>query len=223
MREKLIENLMDHKIIAIARDVYGDECLRLAEALKKGGVEWMEVTFDQRHAEDSCRVGDTLRRLNQAFAGGMVFGAGTVTDEKLVRLAQEAGASFIVSPDVNEAVIRETIRLGMVSIPGAMTPTEVLQAHRFGADFVKLFPADVLGTAYIRSIVQPINHVRLLAFGGITEENVSEFLAAGTVGVGVGGRLVQRSWIDAGEWDRITGEARIITEAAHGSRSLVYG
>ena len=92
----------------------------------------------------------------------------------------------------------------MVSIPGAYTPSEVIAAHEAGADFVKLFPAGVLGTTYLKAIRGPINHVRLLAVGGVNEMNAKEFLDAGCVGVGVGGNLVNRTWIEAGEYDRIS-------------------
>ena len=134
----------------------------------------------------------------------MIFGAGTVTTLEMLELAKSAGAQFIVSPDTNEEVIKATVKNGMVSMPGAMTPTEILTAYRYGADFVKVFPTSNLGAAYIKAIRGPINHVRLLAVGGVNEKNIGEFIKAGACGAGVGGNLVNKEWIKAGKFDEIT-------------------
>ena len=101
----------------------------------------------------------------------------------------------------------------MVSMPGALTPTEVLQAHKAGADFVKLFPAGNLGPGYLKSVAAPINHVKLLAVGGVNEKNVAEFLKAGAVGAGVGGNLVNKTWIAEGKFQEITALAKTFTDA----------
>jgi len=134
----------------------------------------------------------------------MFFGAGTVTSLKMLELAINAGAAFIVSPDTNEAVIRATVAAGLVSMPGAMTPTEIVTAHGCGADFVKVFPTSSLGAGYIKAVCAPLNHIRMLAVGGVNENNIGEFLAAGAVGAGIGGNLVNKKWIAAGEFDKIT-------------------
>ena len=145
----------------------------------------------------------------------MAVGAGTVTSAALAELAHSAGAQFIVSPDTDPAVIRRTKELGMCAMPGAMTPSEIKTAYEAGADFVKVFPASVLGTEYIRAIRGPLGHIPLLAVGGISEENAAAFLQAGCVGVGVGGKLVNRDWIAAGQWDSITQLARQLVENTH--------
>jgi len=211
MREKIIQAVLEHKIIAIVRGVYGQDCLKLAQALCTGGIRMLEVTFDQQNTALHAQTADTIRLLQENLGDQMYFGAGTVTSVELVALAKQAGAEFLVSPDVNEAVIRATVAAGMVSIPGALTPTEVLTAHNCGADFVKLFPAGVMGPAYLKAICAPLNHVRLLAVGGINDKNVQEYLAAGAVGAGVGGNLVNKEWIAAGEFERITALARSYT------------
>ena len=144
----------------------------------------------------------------------MVFGAGTVTSLQMLELAKNAGARFVVSPDTNEAVIRATVAAGMVSMPGALTPTEIVTAHSCGADFVKLFPAGTQGTAYFKAVTAPLNHIRLLAVGGVNEKNIGDFLSAGAVGAGVGGNLVNKTWIANGEFEKITALARAFTENA---------
>lgn len=204
MREAIIQKVLDKKLIAIVRGVYGDDCVNLAKALYEGGIEMLEVTFDQSHPESLERTSDTVKQLVETLGDKMAFGAGTVTSLEMLELAYNAGAQFVVSPDTNEAVIRKTVELGMVSMPGAMTPTEIMSAHSYGADFVKVFPTSNLGVPYIKAIRGPINHVRMLAVGGVNENNIADFLAAGVVGAGVGGNLVNKDWIKAGEFGKIT-------------------
>lgn len=204
MREKIIQKVLDKKIVAIVRGVYGEDALNLAKALYAGGIELLEVTFDQSKPEALNQTSDTIRCLVNELGDKMAFGAGTVTSLEMLELAKNAGAQFIVSPDTNEEVIKATVAAGMVSMPGAMTPTEIVTAHRYGADFVKVFPTSNLGASYIKAIRGPINHIRLLAVGGVNEKNIGEFLKAGVSGAGVGGNLVNKEWIKNGEFDKIT-------------------
>lgn len=208
MREAIIQKVLDKKIVAIVRGVYGQDALDLASALYAGGIELLEVTFDQSRPESLNRTSDTVKLLCRELGDKMYFGAGTVTTIEMLNLAKEAGAGFIVSPDCNPEVIKATVEAGMVSMPGAMTPTEILTAYRAGADFVKVFPTAGLGSAYIKAVRGPLNHIRLLAVGGVNEKNIADFLAAGCVGAGVGGNLVNKNWIANGEWDKITALAR---------------
>ena len=214
MREQIIQKVLDKKIVAIVRGVYGEDCIKLAQALYEGGIELLEVTFDQSKPEAFSRTSDTIRELVNRLGDKMIFGAGTVTSLELLELAKNAGARFIVSPDTNEAVIKGTVAAGMVSMPGALTPTEIITAYNWGADFVKLFPAGTFGTAYFKAVTAPLNHIRLLAVGGVNEKNVGEYLAAGAVGAGVGGNLVNKTWIANGEFDKITALAREFMEKA---------
>ena len=214
MREQIIQKVLDRKIVAIVRGVYGEDCVNLARALCEGGIELLEVTFDQSKPESLNRTSDTIRQLVQALGDKMIFGAGTVTTLEMLELARNAGAQFVVSPDTNEEVIKATVAAGMVSMPGALTPTEIVTAHRYGADFVKLFPAGTQGTAYFKAVTAPLNHIRLLAVGGVNEKNIADFMAAGAVGAGVGGNLVNKTWIANGEFDKITALAKEFTEKA---------
>ena len=213
MREAIIQSVLENKLIAIVRGVYGEDCVSLAKALCAGGIKLLEVTFDQSNEALWEKTADTIRMLNRQLGDQMTFGAGTVTSVELVSIAKAAGAQFIVSPDCDAAVIRATVGAGMVSMPGALTPTEVLQAHKAGADFVKLFPAGNLGPGYLKSVAAPINHVKLLAVGGVNEKNVAEFLKAGAVGAGIGGNLVNKTWIAEGKFQEITALAKAFMDA----------
>ena len=127
-----------------------------------------------------------------------------VREAEQVRLAKEAGAQYIISPNVSEAVIRETKALGLVSIPGAMTPTEIANAYAWGADIVKVFPAGVLGAAYIKAVRAPLNHIPMVAVGGVSPDNIADFIAVGCVGAGCGGNLVSKKIVEEGKFSEIT-------------------
>lgn len=204
MREQIIERVLDKKIVVIVRGVYGEDCLKLAKALYDGGIEIMEVTFDQSSAENRKKTVDTIKLINESMQGKIIMGAGTVTTLEMIEEAYLAGAKFIVSPDMNPEIIKATVAKGMVSMPGAMTPTEILTAYNSGADFVKVFPVSNLGSAYIKAVRGPLNHIPMLAVGGVNEKNIGEFIKAGVCGAGVGGNLVNKEWIANGEFEKIT-------------------
>ena len=130
----------------------------------------------------------------------------------VVQLAADAGAKYIISPDAKEPVIRLTREMGLVSMPGALTPTEVTNAWDWGADFVKLFPLGSLGVGYLKAIRAPLSHIPMLAVGGVNTENVLQYLEAGCVGAGIGGNLVNAQYINNGEFEKITETARILVE-----------
>lgn len=201
--KKVEEIVQETKIVAIVRGL-GSGYEKLAQALYDGGIRAIEVTLNQKDPSTWVQTTNAIRDIKECMGEKMAVGAGTVTTEDLVQLAFDAGAEFIVSPDTNLAVIRKTKELGMVSMPGALTPTEIRQAYEAGADFVKVFPAGTLGIGYIKAIRGPLNNIPLLAVGGVSEKNAGEFRKAGCVGVGVGGNLVNKDWIAQGQWDKIT-------------------
>lgn len=207
-KEQVICKISSEKIIAIARGIYGEQCINLAKALYDGGISLLEITYDQSNSQSVQETADTIQALNSALGDKMMFGAGTVISAQQVAVAADAGAKFIISPNTDESVIAETINRGVVSIPGAATPTEILAASRMGADFVKLFPSAQLGFDYIKSIRAPINQAKLLATGGVNLDNIGMFLKLGMVGVGVGGNLCSKKLLAEGRYDEITATAK---------------
>lgn len=210
MSHSVLETILESKVIAIVRGIPSGQISNLAQAIRAGGLRCIEVTFD--HAAPGG-LKDTLAAIRVLRDTDMCVGAGTVMSPEEVRLAKEAGASYIISPNTDPAVIRETKSLGLVSIPGAMTPSEAAEAWSLGADLVKLFPAGVLGPAYIKALKAPLKHIPVTAVGGVTPENTPDFLAAGCVGVGVGGNLVSPRLVAEGRWEEITAAARAYAEA----------
>ena len=212
MREYTIQKVLEEKAIAIVRGASVEDCIKVADALYEGGIRLMEITFNQKNPDSFKDTAAAIEGVSKKYEGKMYIGAGTVTTPELVEIAAKAGAKYIISPDTNVDVIKKTLELGLVSMPGALTPTDVLLAHRSGADFVKLFPVGILGTAYVKAICAPISHVKMLAVGGVNEDNAADFMKAGVVGVGVGGNLAKKDWIEAGEFWRITETARKLVE-----------
>ena len=208
MKAQIMQKIEAEKIIAIVRGVGPEQCMKVADALYAGGIRLMEVTYDQKNPDSFQATADAIAAIAKAYEGRMEVGAGTVTTPELVEMTAKAGGKFIISPDVNVDVIKRTNELGLVSMPGAMTPTEVMTAHWAGADFVKLFPVGNLGVSYVKALRAPISHVKLMAVGGVNESNIADFLAAGICGVGVGGNLANKKWIEAGEFDKITETAK---------------
>lgn len=208
MRERVIKEILDKKIIAIVRGVDEAQALAIAKALYEGGITMVEVTFNQKNPDQFVNTANAIRAINAEMGDKMLVGAGTVTSVELVEMAAEAGAKYIISPDADVEVIKKTRELGLVSLPGAYTPTEAKQAYNAGADMVKLFPCVGDAPAYLKAICAPFNHIPFLAVGGVNADNAADFLKAGAVGVGVGGCLVNKKWADAGEYWRITEEAK---------------
>lgn len=212
--EKIVEKIGENRVIAILRGIPEEKLLKVADALYEGGVRLIECTFDHSKAdciESNCRK---IGLLAERFAGRMDVGAGTTLTCEEVDAAIEAGGSFIISPDANEKIIRRTRDLGAVSIPGAMTPTEIVAAWKAGANFVKIFPAGDLGASYVKAVRAPLRHIPMLAVGGITLDNMSNYLSVGVSGVGVGGPLLPKADIEAEDYTAITARAAKFVAAA---------
>ncbi|GAA0733782.1 bifunctional 4-hydroxy-2-oxoglutarate aldolase/2-dehydro-3-deoxy-phosphogluconate aldolase [Clostridium oceanicum] len=208
MNESIIERVHKEKIIAIIRGCEPSICISLAKALYKGGITMIEVTFNQNDPQSFNKTTEAIQSIAKYFEGKVLVGAGTVLTKEQVNLAARAGAKYIISPNVNKDVIEYTKQLGLVSMPGAFSASEICQAYELGADFVKVFPVANLGSQYIKALKAPLSHIPLLAVGGVNKDNIKDFLNAGAVGVGVGGKLVDKNLIEKKEFDKITSLAK---------------
>lgn len=176
-----------HKIVAILRGIQADDVLKIAGALCDGGVKIIEVTLNSPNALL------VIEQLNSAYGNQLLIGAGTVLDVSNAKAAMAAGAKFLISPNVDIAVIKAAKNAGILSIPGAFTPTEIVTAHNNGADIVKVFPAP--DAAYIKNILAPLNHIKLMPTGGINLTNIKSFKDAGATAFGIGSSLVNNQSI----------------------------
>lgn len=195
-----LQQILDHKIVAIIRGVAPADVPRVAEALYTGGIRLLEVTLNSPGALTA------IETLSGQMEGRMLIGAGTVLAASDANNAIAAGARFIISPTWDAAVIRTARDAGVVSIPGAYTPTEVLQAYKAGGEIIKVFPAQ--SAAYIKDLRGPLPHIPLMPTGGVNQENIGAFKNAGAVALGIGSSLVDAKYtVDANYLLRLTENA----------------
>ena len=208
-KEEIKTCIESTKVVAIIRGMAPEICVRLAKAYREGGIRLVEVTFNQvGNLDDTVTA---IKAIKTAFPD-MHVGAGTVITEKQLDLAIGAGAEFIVTPNCNPAIIRKANAAGLVTMPGTITPTEMVTAHEAGADYVKVFPVRTLGPAYVKDVLVPLKHLKLIAVGGVSPENAADYIKAGCVGVAASGSLVNKDWIAAGSYDKIAAVARLLFE-----------
>jgi 2-dehydro-3-deoxyphosphogluconate aldolase/(4S)-4-hydroxy-2-oxoglutarate aldolase len=207
-RDELLRAVEECRLIAILRGDFRGREVSLAHALLESGVKILEVSTI---SHDYSFV---IRRLADALGSQIAIGAGTVLNAEHVAAAADAGACFMVAPNINAAVIARARNAHLAVFPGAYTPTEILQAIDCGADAVKLFPATTLGPQYVRAIRGPLPRVLLIPTGGIDLENMSRFFDAGAWAVAVGSELVRSDEADVNNWADLRDRARRFVEMA---------
>lgn len=198
METSVVQNILREKLIVIIRGVEQEYLTPLVQALYRGGIRLVEVTYCADGTISNRETADSIQMLCEKF------------DDL-------CGGKVIISPDCNPETIYATKQQGMVSIPGAFTPTEAQLAHRSGADFVKLFPVVNMGVAYIRALMAPLSHIRFLAVGGIDDKNMPAYLQAGVCGFGVGTNITNRRMIAEQEFAGISMLATEYVKVLHGN------
>jgi len=203
--------LEQSRVVAILRRTEAALAVETAEALLRGGISVIEVTLNTPGALDM------LRAMRDSVGDRAVLGAGTVLDIAAADEALAAGAAFIVSPHTDTELVREMAARGVVCIPGALTPSEVLSAWRAGASVVKLFPAGPVGAGYLKDLRGPLADIPLLPTGGVTLDNAATFIAAGAWGLGLGSALVAPDLVASGRFDELTRRAAAFARIAAGA------
>jgi 2-dehydro-3-deoxyphosphogluconate aldolase/(4S)-4-hydroxy-2-oxoglutarate aldolase len=215
MRSKaeIIALLTNPGIIAVVRAQSPDQVLPLTEALVQGGVLSIEITMTTPGA-----IG-AIGQASREFGPRALIGVGTVLDSDTCRSAVDAGAEFVVSPICRGELVSIAHGADRPVMLGAYTPTEAQAVHETGADFVKLFPADNLGPAYVKALRAPLPHLRIVPTGGVDVHNVAEFFKAGCMAVGVGSSLVAAKLLREQNWTELTQKARQFVDAALAART----
>lgn len=212
-REEVLQKIIENGIVAVIRAETPEQVKGAVKALKDGGVLSMEITFTVPNAVEM------IRQTHEAYGNEILLGAGTVTTPSDAAAAITAGARYIVSPNTNPEIIRLCNVLEAPVMPGAMTPTEVLNAWQAGADIVKVFPAEVLGPRYIKALRGPYPDIRLMPTGGVTAENAGEWLAVGCTVLAAGSSLVDKQAMATGEFEIISDKARQFIKAVQDFRN----
>lgn len=213
MKQQTIDLIKKEKIIAIIRGVTEEKIIQTVEALYNGGICLVEITFNQKDNISFEETPNLIKKVISHFGDKICVGAGTVMTEEQCIKAVKAGAKYIISPNTDELVIKKSNELGVVSIPGALTPTEASFAYKSGADFVKLFPACDLGKNYVKSVLAPLNHIPFLAVGSVCADELSEYLDIGVVGFGIGSKLIKKDAILDNDFNKITKNAQEYVKA----------
>lgn len=187
-----LDEIQKAAIVPVVRKANEGNILNIVEALYTGGVKIIEITADSANFTDLMKIVQKKFPKNDLY-----IGVGTVLDAETARTAILSGAQFIVTPTLNEDTIKVSKRYGIPIISGAFTPTEILKAREQGADMVKVFPASILGPSYIKTILSPLPNIPIMVTGGITIDNMTDYLAAGSIAVGIGSDLVNTTELNA--------------------------
>ena len=201
-------------VIAVVRLKEGAGLRDVATALAAGGVAALEITMTTPGALEAI-----AELASQGAEAGSVVGAGTVLDEKAVRDVIAAGARFVVSPTLDRSVVRYCRDKGVACLPGAFSPTELLEAWRAGASLVKLFPASAVGPRYLREVLAPLPFLRVVPSGGVSVDNAGDWIRAGAAAVSVGSALVSAALVRDQSWTELTARARALVETVTGARA----
>ncbi len=211
LKLKILGKIADSGLVAVVRAESSEQAARIAEACARGGVAALEITFT---VPGAATVIADLAKIYKP--GEILVGAGTVLDPETARTAILAGAQFVVSPSLNAETAKLCNRYQVPYMPGAATVREVLEAMECGADIVKVFPGETLGPAFVKAVKGPLPHASLMPTGGVSLENVAEWIRAGCVAVGVGGNLTGGA--EKGNFQSITDLAKQFVERIRQAR-----
>lgn len=212
--ENTIERLGDLAVIAVIRAESGRDAVEVSQALIEGGIEAIEITFTTPDA------GAALSELRERHGYGILLGAGTITRASHVEAAHSSGASFLVSPGSVPELVERMIDTGLATIPGTLTPTEIQQALGLGVPAMKVFPGLLGGPAYLKALRGPFPDARFVPTGGVSEQNVGEWFAAGAYAVGVGGALAPKKLESDNQREELVSGARRLIERIEETRAV---
>jgi 2-dehydro-3-deoxyphosphogluconate aldolase/(4S)-4-hydroxy-2-oxoglutarate aldolase len=209
----IVHRLVDPGVIAILRADSAEKLPDAIHALVAGGIKAIEVTMTTPGALK------LIAHVRATLGDKIVMGVGSVLDSETARQAMIEGAQFVVTPVVRPDVIEICNRYGIPIACGATTPTEALNVHELGSDFVKIFPADHFGISYIKTILAPLPMLQIIPTGGVTPQNVADFFAAGCAAVGAGSTLLSRDILESSDWMRLSARAAEFVAAAWKARA----
>lgn len=215
MKIATLERLHKIGLIAVIRGPSLELTLKMVEALVAGGVQGIEITYTTPNALQ------VVKTLDQTFGERIVLGMGTLTEPAQAQEAAQAGARFLVSPICAAELGSAMVATGMPVMIGALTPTEIYQAHRLGSDVVKIFPGAIVGPAYIKALKGPFPQIEMMPTGGVSAANVGEWFAAGVFGVGAGSELCPTAWAKDGRFTDIIQRAAEFVKAVQVARAII--
>ncbi len=212
-KKTVLSRIKELGLVAVIRGPSVDLTLKMVEALVAGGVQGIEITYSTPNAAD------VVKSLDATFGQKIVLGMGTLTDPRQAVEALNAGATFLVSPFVEDELGKAMLATGLATMIGALTPTEVFKAYTMGSDVVKIFPGNLVGPAYIKSLKGPFPYIPMMPTGGVSASNVGDWFAAGVFGVGAGSELCPPALAKEGRFTEITARAIEFVQAVKTARA----
>lgn len=200
-RSEIIKDILESKIVAVVRTKFPDKLLRIAESIYEGGIRYIEITMTVQNALEM------IKSVKAKVSKDIVIGVGSVLSTDTAQRAIDAGAEFVVSPIFRQDIIETAHKNEKPAMPGCMTPTEIYTAYNCGADIIKVFPADVVGMSFFKSIKAPIPDVLIMPTGGVTLDNGGDWIKAGACAVGVGSALLDEKAIEENNYRKLTENA----------------
>ena len=200
-KAEVVNHIIDSGVVAVIRMKDSNRLLKVIEAVRSGGVMCIEITMTVPGAVE------IIRQLSKAVPADVLIGAGTVVDEETAGKVIDAGATFVVGPVLNLGIVSLCVKRGIAVMPGCYTPTEILAGWKAGADIIKVFPATSLGPKYFKDLRGPFPDIRLMPTGGVTIDNVGEWIKAGACAVGIGSDLLDKKAIEEERYEVLTERA----------------
>ncbi len=209
---EVLEKVKELGLLAVIRGPSPELTVKMVEALVAGGVLGIEITYSTPNAED------VVRTLSGKFGSGIVLGMGTLTKPEQAAQAKQAGANFLVSPICEPELVKSMVSSGLLTMAGALTPTEVFQAYNLGVDVIKIFPGSLGGPAYIKALKGPFPYIPMMPTGGVNAGNMAEWFKTGVVAVGAGSELCPPQLAKDGKFDEITKRAAEFVQVVKAAR-----
>lgn len=205
-RETILNDIINRKAVAVIRVQEADKLRKVIEAVYAGGVSAAEITMTVPNAIH------LIEKMTEQLDGNIIIGVGTVMNASMAEDAIKAGAKYVVSPVFKKEIVDMAHKYDVPVMPGCFTPTEIQTAYEYGADIIKVFPADVLGMAFFKAILAPMPHLKLMPTGGVSLTNAGEWLKAGACAVGLGSALLDKEAIKTGNYKKLTENAAQIMD-----------
>ena len=201
-REKISASIIDAGLVAIVRVHHPELALPIAKALVAGGIRAVELTMTIPNALDA------IRTIDRELGNKILLGVGTVIDDDTCKAAIDAGAKYIISPITKPSLVENAHAMDRPVMLGAYTPSEAQAAYEAGSDFIKIFPADSLGPNYIKALLAPLTHLKIIPTGGVNLDTMESFLAAGSTALGIGSSLLKKNIINSENWSGLESLSR---------------
>jgi 2-dehydro-3-deoxyphosphogluconate aldolase / (4S)-4-hydroxy-2-oxoglutarate aldolase len=211
-KAEILEKVKTLGLLAVIRGPSPELTIKMVDALVAGGVLGIEITYSTPNAEEVVRI------LSSKYGNSILLGMGTLTKPEQALYAKDAGANFLVSPICELNLVKSMVACGLLTMAGALTPTEVFQAYNLGVDIVKIFPGSLGGPAYIKALKGPFPYIHMMPTGGVNADNVAEWFATGILAVGAGSELCPPQLAKDGKFDEITKNAKEFVQIVKSAR-----